>query len=153
ESAEFLRTLPREPEFDGLRRTAMGDHIFGLTLRGRMDEAIALFESMPVPHDALPPYVLVAAGTAYEYQERLDDAIACFELALKLAGPTDIPRVDVREALVYAYVDRGRYEAADEQLDLIDKESPVYVESAPIAALPNPDYQRAQRLRAQYLIY
>lgn len=153
ESENFLSSLPQEPSFEGLRRIATGDRIFGLTLRGRMKEAIALFEFLRASGGSIPPYVWVAAGTAYEYEERIDEAIACFETALAEAKPGDLVSVNVREALVYAYLDRGRYEDADAQLDLIDKESPPYVESAPVAALPNPDFLRARQLRAQYLLY
>lgn len=153
ESERFLSSLPQEPNFDGLRRTAMGDRIFGLTLRGRMKDAITLFESLQASGGTIPPYVWVATGTAYEYEERLDEAIACFETALAQAKPGDIVSVNVREALVYAYLDRGRYEDADAQLDLIDREAPPYIESAPVAELPNPDFLRARQLRAQYLLY
>ena len=153
ESENFLSSLPQEPSFEGLRRIATGDRIFGLTLRGHMKEAIALFEFLRASGGSIPPYVWVAAGTAYEYEERIDEAIACFETALAEAKPGDLVSVNVREALVYAYLDRGRYEDADAQLDLIDKESPPYVESAPVAALPNPDFLRARQLRAQYLLY
>src|SRR5690606_41706480 len=73
-------------------------------------------------HDALP-ILLVSAANAYAYQERLDPAIDLYNAALQYSGPRDIDRPAVRESLFYAYLDRGRYEGALEQLNQIEKRS------------------------------
>jgi len=149
----LLRRLPDTPEYASLRAALTSDLVFGLSTRGRMDEAIALYESLARSAAAIHPYVLVAAGDAYSYNERLDEAIDCYERALAQAGPGDIDRPTVRESLFYQYLDRGRYEDAQAMLDALDKESPMYVERAPMPEMPNEDYARAKRLRALYLLY
>ncbi|GAA5235696.1 poly-beta-1,6 N-acetyl-D-glucosamine export porin PgaA [Verticiella sediminum] len=146
-------SLPAIPAYDAVRLRLTHDLIYALAQRGRTDEAIALFEGLRQPLEKTPAYVLVAAGQAYELAERRDEAIRCFEAALASATPGDIDRVAVREQLIYTYLDRGRAEEAAAQLALAEKESPPYVALAPLPETPNPDYERANRLRAQYLVY
>ncbi len=149
----LLDELPDSGEFAPLRRAVTHDMIFGLALGGRAQSAITLFEGMNKPLDGYPPYVLIAAGDAYEFQERLDPAIAAYETALRTAGPGDVDEVAVRERLFYAYLDRGRPEDALVNLERVTKASPPLVENAPVAETPNADYERAARMKAQYLLY
>src|SRR5690606_30369492 len=62
EGLSLLDRIPRQPEYGTLRRNVTYDMVFGLTMRGRTKEAIALFESLQVPWSEIYPYVLVAAG-------------------------------------------------------------------------------------------
>lgn len=153
EGWRLLDSLPASGEFAPLRLQVTYDMVFGLALRGRASSATQLFESLNKPLDAYPPYVLVSAGDAYEYQERLDAAIAAYETALRIAGPGDVDEVAVRERLFYAYLDRGRPEQAGENLARIERASPALVELAPNPETPNTDYERAKRMQAQYLLY
>lgn len=153
EGWDLLNRVPNQPEYDDLRNTVKYDMIYGLSLRGHMQDAIRLFESIDRPWVDIYPYVLVSAANAYAYQERLDPAIDLYNAALQYSGPRDIDRPAVRESLFYAYLDRGRYEGALEQLNQIEKESPPWIEVAPVPEQPNPDFQRYHRLHAQYLLY
>jgi len=149
----LLLRLPDTPEYASVRHALVGDLVFGLSTRGRMDEAIGYYESLAASGAPVYPYVLVAAADAYAYNEELDKAIACYERALSEAGPADIDRPAARESLFYVYLDRARYEDAQAMLDVLDKESPMYVDRAPLPETPNDDYVRAKKLRAQYMLY
>ncbi|WP_253206911.1 poly-beta-1,6 N-acetyl-D-glucosamine export porin PgaA [Verticiella alkaliphila] len=153
EGWQLLDSLPATGDFAPLRMQVTYDMIFGLALRGRASSATQLFESLGKQMDAYPPYVLVAAGDAYEFQERLDSAIAAYETALRISGPGDVDEVGVREKLFYAYLDRGRPEEAGENLERIERASPALVELAPNPETPNADFERANRMKAQYLLY
>lgn len=148
----LLDSLPLQNEYAQVRAGIIDDLIYGLATRGRMGDTIKLFEAR-LAMGPPPPYVLVAAGDAYAYLEENDRAIQCYEQALAESSPGDIDRPSVRESLFYSYLDRGRVEDAAAQLDLMDKESPMYVERAPLEELPNEDFLRARRLRAQHLLY
>lgn len=153
EGWRLLDTLPASGDFAPLRMQVTYDMIFGLALRGRAASATQLFDSVNKPLDGYPPYVLVAAGDAYEFQEKLDSAIAAYETALRIGGPGDVDEVAVRERLFYAYLDRGRPEEAGDMLALVEKASPALVDLAPNPETPNADYERAKRMQAQYLLY
>lgn len=153
EGRQLLAQLPDQREYADLRVAAMNDMIYGLATRGRMEETTALFEQRQSLAQPVPPYVRVAAADAYSYLEQYDKAIENYERALAEAAPGDLDRVTVRESLFYAYLDRGRVEDAATELELMEKESPMYVELAPEPERPNEDYQRVQSLRAQYLLY
>lgn len=150
---QLLDSLPLAPEYASLRTAVISDMIYGLGLRGRYADAIKLYEGLRATNTPVHPYVLVSAGNAYAYEERYDEAIVCYEEALAKAGPGDIDRVPTQESLFFAYMDRGRYEDAEQLLQRIEKTSSQYVENAPVAERPNEDYATAQRLRAQYLMY
>lgn len=153
EGRQLLAALPAEPDYADLRVGVMNDMIYGLATRGRMEETVSMFEARRALPPPPPPYVQVAAADAYSYLESYDLAIENYEQALANAAPSDLDRVTVRESLFYAYLDRGRVEDAAAELELMDKESPMYVELSPTEEQPNEDYQRVQRLRAQYLLY
>lgn len=103
------------PALDYLRRVEAGerdrarfaaDHIAVALWSGADQEAITVYENQP-DRQALPEYALVAVGRAYRQQDRLDDALAAYELALLRTPDSQ----EVQSLRLRALADLGRLDA------------------------------------------
>jgi biofilm PGA synthesis protein PgaA len=97
---DYLRRVePASPD----RARLAADHITVAAWSGADQEAITVYENQP-DRAALPPYALAAVGRAYRQQDRLDDALGAYELALGRA-PDDLELHGMR---VRTLADLGR---------------------------------------------
>jgi len=105
------------------------DRIAALTERNEAREAVAAFESLPVPLEEIPAYVLAAAGRAYLDAEQPETAVALLERAMR----TPPVGISTELALVYAYLDMDRYEDAAALEAVILEKYPMLLRSADAA--------------------
>ncbi|MGN4076027.1 tetratricopeptide repeat protein [Burkholderia gladioli] len=161
----FGGRLPATPEYEQVRTALAGDLTIAYAARGRMKDALVVFEAI-APKSRTSAEVLAAAGDAYAYLQRPGKAeqvyrraIECAESRLgasatSIAGGSDphTRLIDLRSGLFYALTDQDRNVEAGQVLDDIRRALP------PVAGVrpwdpANDDYLSYYRLRAQYQIY
>lgn len=100
---DYLRRV-EVADADGARFAA--DHIAVALWSGADQEAITVYEGRR-DRQALPEYAHVAAGRAYRQQDKMEDALAAYELAL-LRAPDDL---EVQSLRLRTLSDLGRLDA------------------------------------------
>ncbi|WP_321845368.1 poly-beta-1,6 N-acetyl-D-glucosamine export porin PgaA [Paraburkholderia bannensis] len=164
EAEEFDKQLPSTPEYAEVRAALAGDRTVAYAARGRMEDAVAAFETIP-PHSAISVEALTGVGDAYSYLQEPAKAEQVFRRAqdqetattpdtatLGYQYGTHTRLIDVREGLFYSLTDQNKYTQAKQVLDDIHAALPPAAEVHPWD-VANDDYLRYYRLLAQYQIY
>jgi biofilm PGA synthesis protein PgaA len=164
EAEDFDKRLPNTPEYAEVRAALAGDRTVAYAARGRMEDAVAAFETIP-PNSAISVEALTGVGDAYSYLQHADKAEQVFRRAQaqeSAATPdtatlgyqygTHTRLIDVREGLFYALTDQNKYAQAKQVLDDIHAALPPAADVHPWD-VANDDYLRYYRLLAQYQIY
>lgn len=157
----LLARIPPDDEYNGVRRTAQADRLTALSVRGRMKEATALYEQLSLTNEPLPASAYVAAGDAYAYLDKPDFAERAYKQALQsvvdplkeTTEPYALSPASVQESLFFAYLDQGHYEAAQELVSTMARNTPAQNELSEDVDKTNPEYGRVKKLQAQYLLY
>jgi biofilm PGA synthesis protein PgaA len=161
---EFNASLPKTPEYAEVRASLAGDLTVAYAARGRMEDAIAAFESIP-PGAGISVEALASAGSAYSYLQEPGKAEQVYRKALEQATSTSADAatrgfqygthtrpIDLREGLFYALTDQDKYTQAHQVLEDIRTSLPPANEVQPWN-LANDDYMLYYQLLAQYQIY
>jgi biofilm PGA synthesis protein PgaA len=131
-------------------RGACGDLVVALSERGRMPEAIALYEKMINKRWDIQPYVQMSAAAAYLDERQPEKARELFISAL-LKDPSNF---DGRIGFIYALLESEQYKDADSQANQLTADTNEWVNpNFPEIRKPNPDYPQAQLTRAQIRSY
>ncbi|HKT96761.1 MAG TPA: poly-beta-1,6 N-acetyl-D-glucosamine export porin PgaA [Paraburkholderia sp.] len=161
---EFDKRLPTTPEYAQVRASLAGDRTVAYAARGRMKDAVAVFETIP-QNSEVSAEALSSVGDAYSYLQEPGKSEAVYRRAIEetQAKPTDAATlgyqygsrtrlIDLREGLFYALTDQNKYTQAHQVLEDIHGALPPANEMHPWDAA-NDDYLRYYRLLAQYQIY
>lgn len=161
---EFDKRLPKTPEYEQVRISLAGDRTVAYAARGRMEDAVAVFETIP-QNAEVSSEALSAVGDAYSYLQQPAKAEVVYRRAIEetRAAPKDAATlgyqygshtrlIDLREGLFYALTDQNKYTQAHQVLEDIHAALPPANEIHPWDAA-NDDYLRYYRLLAQYQIY
>ncbi|MDR3097088.1 MAG: poly-beta-1,6 N-acetyl-D-glucosamine export porin PgaA [Paraburkholderia sp.] len=161
---EFDKRLPNTPEYAQVRASLAGDRTVAYAARGRMEDAVAVFETIP-PNAEVSAEALASAGDAYSYLQQPAKSEVVYLRAIDetRAKPTDAATlgyqygshtrlIDLREGLFYALTDQNKYTQAHQVLDDIHSALPPANQVRPTDPA-NDDYLRYYRLLAQYQIY
>ena len=147
---ERLReNLAAVPLTDALRFSLDNDYLVALVGRGRNQEAIALFRERQRQGTAFPYYVLAAVADACAQERDSIQAVELYEHALREAGNNLHMPSDVHIGLFYAYLDTGRFGAAERLLVALEAATPLHNN----LGKPNAEYLAIQSLQARYLLY
>ena len=103
------------------RDTLLLDRVVALSDANRAEAAIAQFEALPSSADRDQPYVLAAAARAYLQAEQPETAFRLLQRALEL----DPDHLEVRFALVYAWLDLDRHDEAFALATALTRELPM----------------------------
>lgn len=142
-----------DADFGVLRQRLLIDRIGALNGRGYYRESTDLYERLVDEGVAVPYYGLTPAADSYAQQRRSDRAVVLYEAALADAGDSlQIPS-DAHFGLVYAYMDVGRFDDADNLLRRLEEGTPAILRLAPADGTPNPQFTSVSELRARYLLY
>jgi biofilm PGA synthesis protein PgaA len=109
------KRLADAPPASTLARRLRYDRIVALVERHRMEAAISDYESLVEEDPRIPAYVHAAAGRAYIYARRPEDALAALERAVHIA-PGD---TEIEIELFYAHAELEHYEQAIEIADAL----------------------------------
>ncbi|WP_063744729.1 PgaA family protein [Paraburkholderia oxyphila] len=161
---EFDKHLPNTPEYAQVRASLAGDRTVAYAARGRMEDAVAVFETIP-QNSEVSAEALASVGDAYSYLQEPAKSEVVYRRAIEetRAGPADAATlgyqygshtrlIDLREGLFYALTDQNKYTQAHQVLDDIHAGLPPADEVHPWDPA-NDDYLRYYRLLAQYQIY
>ncbi len=136
-----------------IRMRLQSDRLLALFERGQYADAIALYDTLRAGGADLPPYALAAAASALSRERRSIEAVPLYEAALAKSG-TSLPMPsDIHFGLVYAYVDTGRFDAAQALLDQIEAATPALQKLTPEAGRPNSQYSDVNEMRGFLLLY
>lgn len=135
-----LARVPAQ-QFDLL--VALGDRL-------RMQEAIALYETLAASESALPAYARLTAASAYLHNRQPDKARDLFAEAL----PEDKHNFNARLGYFYALLESEHYREAVEEADRLAADTPEWLHAnLPGLRRINPDYPRAQTNAARARLY
>lgn len=161
---EFNANLPKTPEYAEVRASLAGDLTIAYAARGRMEDAITAFESIP-PGSEISIDALASAASAYSYLQNPSKAEQLYRQALKQATATTADAatrgyqygshtrpIDLREGLFFALTDQNKYAQAHQVLEDIRTALPPPNE-VQTWNLANDDYMLYYQLLAQYEIY
>ncbi len=161
---EFEASLPKTPDYTEVRASLAGDLTVAYAARGRMEDAITEFESIP-PGAGISIEALASAGSAYSYLQQPGKAEQVYRKAIQQATAstadsatrgfqygTHTRPIDLREGLFYALTDQNKYAQAHQVLEDIRAALPPANEVQPWN-LANDDYMLYYQLLAQYQIY
>ncbi|WP_233869106.1 poly-beta-1,6 N-acetyl-D-glucosamine export porin PgaA [Paraburkholderia adhaesiva] len=161
---EFDSRLPKTPEYAQVRASLAGDRTVAFAARGRMEDAVAAFESIPQQSE-VSVEALAAVGEAYSYLQQPAKGEQVYRRAIEQSAsvPADAATlgyqygthtrlIDLREGLFYALTDQNKYAQAQQVLDDIQHSLPPASEVHPWD-VANDDYLRYYRLLAQFQIY
>ncbi|MCG5076164.1 poly-beta-1,6 N-acetyl-D-glucosamine export porin PgaA [Paraburkholderia tagetis] len=161
---EFDKRLPNTPEYAQVRTSLAGDRTVAYAARGRMEDAVAVFETIP-PNAEVSAEALASVGDAYSYLQQPAKSEVVYRRAVQqtLAKPSDAATlgyqygshtrlIDLREGLFYALTDQNKYAQAHQVLEDIRGSLPPTKNLAPTDPA-NDDYLRYYRLFAQYQIF
>ncbi len=164
EAQAFDARLPSTPDYAQIRTALAGDRAVALATRGRMKEAVAMFETIP-PSSGVSIDALAAVGDAYSYLQRPDRAEWAYRRAIeqeRAATPdaatagyqygAHTRMIDLREGLFYALTDQNHYSQAREVLEDIHHALPPAGQVKQWGPAED-DYLRYYRLLAQYRLY
>ncbi len=164
EADAFDRRLPDTPDYASIRASLAGDRTVACASRGRMKEAVAMFETIP-PGADISVDALAAVGDAYSYLQQPDQAEHAYRRAIEQesAATPDAATlgyqygahtrlIDLREGLFYALTDQNHYDQARQVLEDMRRALPSTARMKPWDPA-NDDYLRYYRLLAQYRIY
>ncbi len=163
-AADFDKRMPNTPDYAQVRASLAGDRTVAYTARGRMEDAVAVFETIP-QNTEVSAKALAAVGDAYSYLQQPAKSEKVYQRAIDetRAAPSDAATlgyqygshtrlIDLREGLFYALTDQNKYTQAHHVLEGIHSALPPANEVHPWDAA-NDDYLRYYRLLAQYQIY
>jgi biofilm PGA synthesis protein PgaA len=161
---EFDARLPKTPEYAQVRASLAGDRTVAYAARGRMEDAVTAFETIPQGSE-VSIEALAAVGDAYSYLQQSAKAEQAYRRAIEQSktAPTDAATlgyqygthtrlIDLREGLFYALTDQNKYSDAKQDLDDIHASLPPADQVHPWDPA-NDDYLRYYRLLAQYQIF
>lgn len=161
---EFDKRMPNTPDYAQVRASLAGDRTVAYAARGRMEDAVAVFETIP-QNTEVSAEALAAVGDAYSYLQQPAKSERVYQRAIDetRAAPRDAATlgyqygshtrlIDLREGLFYALTDQNKYTQAHQVLEDIHSALPPANEVHPWDAA-NDDYLRYYRLLAQYQIY
>lgn len=116
------------------------DLVVALVERGRVDEAIALYQQSIAGHPPVAPYVLGAITSAYLTAKQPEQAIRAFESL----PDREAVGYGAKASYFYALLESGRYDAALAWADHVLATEPMYnYANFPELRTPNPDYGKA----------
>ncbi|NLP59561.1 hypothetical protein [Paraburkholderia sacchari] len=161
---EFDKRLPNTPEYAQVRASLAGDRTVAYASRGRMEDAVAVFETIP-QNSEVSAEALASVGDAYSYLQQPAKSEVVYRRAIEetSAKPTDAATlgyqygthtrlIDLREGLFYSLTDQNKYTQAHQVLDDIHGALPPTDTMRPGDPATD-DYLRYYRLLAQYQIY
>jgi len=144
---------PTDAATRAVRDRARVDRLVALNARGEVQACVDEYESLAGKGVDVPYYGLSPAADAYARLRRSDRAVPLYERAIELAGERLPVPSDTHVGLFYAYIDTGRFAAADALLQQLEAATPPTVRQAPLPDTPNEDYARVRDLRGRYYLY
>jgi biofilm PGA synthesis protein PgaA len=122
------------------QRRLQFDRVVLLRNRYRMQEAVALYESLDSAAGGIPAYVQAAAADAYLYLEKPEQARDLYRAAIAQGDTSPSPQY----GLFYAYDDATQYKEALAQIDGMVDAMPRKVRAySPLTVADNPEYASA----------
>ena len=98
------------------------DRFLALRKEEKMDEIVRGYEAHLIAGDEIPPWVHRAAGDAYLYLQRPEEALEIFNKLIE-----EDQSFDLEMSAYYTLIELGRYEEAQDALDRLDDVTPAKV--------------------------
>jgi len=131
------------------------DRLVALRDRVRMQEVVALYQSMVQNKLNVPAYAKVAAADAYLYLEQPEVARDLYREAINAArGDGGEGALEWQVALMYAYSEAEQHDEAQALADKLKADTPLLVDKG-VASLesPNDEYSKAALTSARLRLY